>query len=98
MPEAIPIIMAIVGVAGAVEGGISLANRPGIPKAPKPSPEETAAAATKTKQNQIASLEAAFPSIQQLTGGSLSPDAWLALSQLITGKGGEPGIGASSED
>jgi len=96
----IGIITAVVGavgagksIAGAVEGGGG-----GPPKPPTPSPAETAATAEKGKASQIASLQAAFPSIQSLTGGSLSPEAWVRMAELLTGAGGTPGIGAAEGD
>lgn len=100
MPAALPLIAAIVGIAGTGVGlGETFANQPsGPPKPPTPTPAETEATAGKNKQNQIASLEQAFPQIQTLTGGSLSPEAVTRLAELLTGQGGTPGIGASEED
>lgn len=95
----IGIITAVVGAVGAgtsiakaVEGG------PSTPKPPTPSPAETAATAEKNKANQVAALQSAFPNIQSLTGGSLSPEAWLRMAELLTGAGGTPGIGAAEGD
>jgi hypothetical protein len=97
VPAAIPIITAIIGAAGVGTSIYSLTNQPGAPKPTAP-PAPTLEEANKTKQNQMASLSQAFPGIQAATGGSLSPEAWIRLSELISGKSGEPGIGAAGED
>ena len=89
------IIAAAVGIGTT---GYELANQPSAPKPATPTPAQTAEAAGTTKQNQIASLESAFPNIQTLTGGSLSPETRLELAKLLTGQAGAPGIGASVED
>lgn len=101
MPEALPLILQLVGIAaGATSIGTSIygaVNQPGAPKAttpPGPTPEE----ANKTKQGQIASLSSAFPGIQAATGGSLSPEAWIQLAELLKGQAGTPGIGAAEQD
>jgi len=96
--EIIPLIAALVGAGTTIAG---IAERPGgggPPKAPTPSPAETAATAEKGKQSQVAALQSAFPSIQALTGGSLSPETWLRMAELLTGQGGTPGIGAAEGD
>lgn len=99
MPEVLPGIIAIIS---AVTGGVGLAKElgggGGAPKPTTPTPAEAEATAGKAKQNQIASLEQAFPQIQTLTGGSLSPEAVTRLAELLTGQGNTPGIGASEED
>lgn len=97
MPAAIPIIAAIIGAAGVGTSVYSLTNQPGAPKPATPAvptPEE----ANKTKQSQMASLSQQFPGIQAATGGSLSPEAWIRLSELLAGKAGESGIGAAGDD
>jgi len=96
MPAAIPIITAIIGAAGVGSSIYSLTNQP---SAPKPTtPTVTPADATKTRSAQEAALSQQFPGIQAATGGSLSPEAWIRLSELLTGKAGEPGIGSAGED
>lgn len=97
MPAAIPIITAIIGAAGVGTSIYSLTNKPEAPKPATPAvptPEE----ANKTKQSQMASLSQQFPGIQAATGGSLSPEAWIRLSELLAGKAGESGIGAAGDD
>ena len=94
MPVAL--IAAIAGLAASgVTIGETLANQPGgAPKAPAITPEQAAT----TRKNQEASLANAFPNFQALTGGSLSPESWITLSQLATGQGGAQGIGGASSD
>lgn len=95
----LPIIAAITGIAGTGVGlGLELSNQPGSPKAATPSPADTAAAADKTKQSQIAALSQQTPNIQANTGGSLSPDAWAQLAAVLSGQAGTPGIGSSQQD
>jgi len=102
MPEAIPLIAEIVGIfAGATSIGTGIygaLNKPGTPTPAGPDPKALADTANKTRTTQEASLSQAFPGIQAATGGSLSPEAWIELSKLISGKAGEPGIGASGQD
>jgi hypothetical protein len=102
MPEIIPLIIPILTGAAAATGIgtsiYSLTNQPGAPKPATPNPAQTAADAAKTKQNQEAALSQEFPGIQAATGGSLSPEAWARLAELISGRAGEPGIGSSAED
>jgi hypothetical protein len=90
------IISLIIGAVGTGSGIYGLATRPGVPKATPPivTPED----AMKTSKNQQASLANQFPSIQAATGGALSPEAWIQLSQLLTGKAGDPSFGAAGQD
>lgn len=97
MPAAIPIIAAIISAAGVGTSIYSLTNQPGAPKPAAPT-VPTSEEANKTKQSQMASLSQQFPGIQAATGGSLSPEAWIRLSELLAGKAGEPGIGAAGDD
>ena len=96
MPEAIPIIIGIIGAAGVGTSIYSQVNQPSAPKATAPT--VTPAEALKKKQGQIASLEGQFPEIQAATGGSLSPDAWIHLAELLSNQAGTPGIGAAEQD
>jgi hypothetical protein len=100
MPEVIPIIAAIIGAAGVGTSIYSLTNQPSTspPKPAAPTPAQALDTATKTRATQEAALSQQFPSIQAATGGSLSPEAWLQLSQLLSGQAGAPGIGASVQD
>ena len=98
MPEAIPIIAAIIGAAGVGTSIYSLTNQPSAPKATTPTPAQTAATAATNRQNQEAALSQQFPNIQAATGGSLSPDAWAQFAKILSGQVGTPGIDASSQD
>jgi hypothetical protein len=101
MPEAIPLIAEILmGTSAAVSIGTSLyslTNQPGAPKPATPA-APSPADALKTRQTQETALASQFPNIQAQTGGSLSPDAWMRLAELLSGQAGAPGIGASSQD
>lgn len=99
MPESIiPIISLIIGAAGVGTSIYEGVNKPGAPKPAAPNPAQVTADANKTKQNQEAALSQQFPGIQAATGGSLSPEAWIRLSELLTGKAGEAGIDSSAQD
>jgi len=99
VPEIIPIITAIVGAAGVGTSIYSLTNQPGAPKPPAAAtPAQVSADATKNRAAQEASLSNQFPSIQAQTGGSLAPEAWLRLAELLSGKAGEAGIGSAGQD
>jgi len=102
MPQAIPLIAEIIaGVAGATTIGTTiygLENQPSVPKPVTPTPAQTAATAAKTQQTQEAALQQQFPGIQAATGGSLSPEAWIRLSELLSSQAGDPGIGSAAQD
>jgi hypothetical protein len=97
MPEFLAVIPLLVGAAG-VGTSVYSATQGGGGAKPTATPAPTPAEALKTKQNQEASLSSAFPGIQAATGGSLSPEAWIRLSELLSGKAGEAGIGAAEQD
>jgi hypothetical protein len=101
MAEILPLILQIVGIgAGATSIGTSLysaMNQPGEAKPTVP-PGPSAEDANKTKQGQIAALSQQFPGIQAATGGSLSPEAWIRMAELLSSKAGTPGIGAAEQD
>jgi hypothetical protein len=100
MPEAIiaalPIITAAVGAGGLAISGYELANKPSTsaPAVPQATIDQNAA---QTKQNQEASVSQQFPNLQASTGGSLSPDALVALSTILSGQGNAQGIGATTD-
>jgi hypothetical protein len=99
MPEAlVALIPALIGAAGVGTSIYSATNTPGAPKPPVPDPAQIAADAAKKKQGQVTALSGQFPSIQSATGGSLSPEAWIQMAELLAGKAGEPGIGAAGQD
>jgi hypothetical protein len=97
----IPIITAIAGAGSLAATGYELANQPGTPKAPAtpaPSPADAAKTAASNRATQEAALSQQLPNLQALTGGSLSPEALMRLSEILSGQGNTPGIGASSQD
>lgn len=95
----LPIIASIASIAGTGVGlGLELSNQPSSPKPVTPTAAQTADTANQTKQNQLASLSQQTPNIQAATGGSLSPDAWAQLSDILSGQAGSPGIGAANTD
>lgn len=99
MPPLLALLPVVLGLAGTGIGlGESLANKPGTPKPVTPSAADTAAAADKSKQTQVAALSQETPNIQAATGGSLSPEAWAQLSAILSGQAGSPGIGSSQQD
>lgn len=100
MPEILPVIAAIVGIAGTgVSLGESLANQPGTPKPPAaPTVAQTTPEATATADAQKAAIAQQFPNIQAQTGGTLSPDAFLQLAQLSSGQAGQPGVSGTNVD
>jgi hypothetical protein len=95
MPEAIPIILGVIGAAGLGESIYSMTNQPGTPKATPPTPAQAASTAGQTQNQQVAALQSQFPNIQAATGGSLSPDSWAQMSELLSGQANSPGIGGS---
>ena len=101
MPEVLPIILEIAGIAAAgTQIGTSIysaTNQPGTPKPATP-PAPTPADAAKTRSTQEAALSQQLPGLQAQTGGSLSPEALLQLSTLLSGQAGTPGIGGSVQD
>ena len=108
MPEIaaiIPVIISGLAAAGPAIGaatglatlGLDLANQPGAPK-PQALPAETPAQAVQARQNQEASVSNQFPNLQAQTGGTLSPDAYITLTTLLSGQGGTPGIGSAQQD
>ena len=89
------------GAFGGAELGLNIANKPSTP-GPTPTPVPTQAqnnqAAAAQKQAQEASVSGAFPTLQQQTGGSLSPEATVLMASILTGNAGAPGIGATGQD
>jgi hypothetical protein len=98
MPEIVPIITAIIGAAGVGTSIYSLSNQLGAPKPVTPTPAQAAATAGQNRSTQEAALSQQLPNLQAQVGGSLSPEALLALSQILSGQGGTPGIGSSTQD
>jgi hypothetical protein len=96
----LPIIAAIGSLAGTGVGlGLELSNQPGTPKAAAPpTVAQTTPGADATKTAQEASIAEQFPNLQASTGGSLSPDAWIQLSQMISGTAGTPGVSGTNTD
>jgi len=95
----LPTIAAISGLAGTGVGlGLELSNQPGSTTTPPPTQAQNNQTAAQTKAAQEASVSSAFPTLQQQTGGSLSPEATVQLASLLTGNAGAPGIGATGQD
>src|SRR5271166_4562269 len=87
------------GAFGGAELGLNIANKPSTPgPTPPPTQAQNNQAAAAQKQAQEASVSSAFPTLQQQTGGSLSPEATVQLASLLTGNAGAPGIGATGQD
>lgn len=98
MPQAIPLIIsAIAAGATATEAGLSIHNaisQPGAPKTPNPMAGPNAA-----QSNQIkASVGSTLPNLQSQLGGSVSPEYYLQISQLLNGLGNQPGASGSAQD
>lgn len=98
MPQVLALIPIVLGAVGAGTAIHSLVDQPGAPKAPTPDPAQTAADAQKTKQNQLAALQQQLPNLQAMTGGSLSPEAWAQMAEVLSGQAGTPGIGSAAQD
>ena len=98
MPGALALIPLLLEGLSAAEGIKSLTDQPSAPKPATPSPQQVTADATKTRSTQEAALSQTLPGLQAQTGGSLSPETLLQLAQVITGQGGEKGIGAAVQD
>lgn len=98
MPEILAVIPLIIGAAGVGTSIYSMSNQPGTPKPPVQTPEQAQAAATNTRKTQEAALSQQLPGLQAQTGGSLSPEALLQLSELLSGQANAPGIGGSVQD
>jgi hypothetical protein len=92
------LIAAISGAGGAATSIYQATNQPGQPKPAVPTPAQNAATAGSNRATQEAALSQQLPNLQSQVGGSLSPEALMQLSQLLTGSAGTPGIGASSQD
>jgi hypothetical protein len=112
MPEVIPALIAFItanapaigaisGLAGAATAGVglgeNLANKPGTPAVPTAAPAVTDANAQQTAMNQRALVGQQLPTLEQQTGGSLSPDTLIQLAQLISGQAGTPGISGATQ-
>ena len=93
MPAAaIPIIAAIAAAASAGTGIYELASAPGGAKAPK--------APVGVNPQQSTNIKAAVsqeaPTLQSQLGGSVSPDYYLQLAQVLSGQN-TPGAGGSAQ-
>ena len=97
-PVAVAIGAIVSAIATSISVGESLFNQPSAPKAATPTPAQTNAAAATQKQNQLTALTQQTPNIQANTGGSLSPEAWAQLADVLSGQAGNTGIGAANTD
>jgi hypothetical protein len=98
MPAAVALLPLIIGAVTAGTSIYEIANKPGAPKAPTQTPAQAQDAATNTRKTQEAALSQQLPGLQAQTGGSLSPEALLQLSELLSGQANAPGIGGSVQD
>jgi hypothetical protein len=89
---ALPAIFAGVGAGTALGTGIySLENQPGAPKPTNP------AAVTSTGQAaEKAAIGQQLPTLQSQVGGSVSPEYYQQIAQLLSGTANQPGSGASA--
>lgn len=85
-------------IGGLIASKVSGGGGAPAPTTAAPTPAQATATADATKKNQETSLSNQFPNIQAATGGSLSPDAWIKLAEVLSGQAGAPGIGGSSQD
>lgn len=91
MPFIVPFIPLIAaGVTAGTSLGLTLSNQPGsapqIPTAPATPPAQTEA----TNTAQKAAVASSLPTLQSLTGGSLSPEYAAQWAGLNTGLGNNP--------
>jgi hypothetical protein len=102
MPEGLIALLPLIlgSAAAATTVGTSIYNATNQPGTPKPAPPAAPnpADASKTRATQEAALSQQLPGLQAQTGGSLSPEALLQLSTLLSGQAGSPGIGGSVQD
>jgi hypothetical protein len=103
MPQGLVALLPLIfsGAAAATTIGTSIysaENQPGMPKPVVPTQAQTDATAASARKTQEAALSQQLPGLQAQTGGSLSPEALLQLSQLLSGQAGTPGIGGSVQD
>jgi hypothetical protein len=87
----IPLIAAGVGAAGLADTIYNQVNAPSQ-TAPTPTPVPTGPQpqSTQTNQAQTAAAASALPTLQSLTGGSLSPEYAAQFAGLQTGTAGNP--------
>jgi hypothetical protein len=98
MPQALALLPLLIAGAGVGTSIYSMENAPGTPKPVPPTQAQTDATAANTRKTQEAALSQQLPGLQAQTGGSLSPEALLQLSTMLSGQAGTPGIGSSVQD
>ena len=98
MPAALALLPLLIGAAGVGTSIYSMSNQPGTPKPTPQTPAQAQTAATNTRNTQEAALSQQLPGLQAQTGGSLSPEALLQLSERLSGQANAPGIGGSVQD
>src|SRR5574337_1232452 len=89
MPAAIPIISAIIGAVGVGTKLVGMFDRSSAPTVPPTQPPAPAGPSSQQIQSVVSSQ---LPTIQSLTGGSLSPDYLLTYAPIFGGVGGAPGL------
>jgi hypothetical protein len=87
MPEVLALIPAIASAAGVGTSIYSLVNRPSAPKVTAAAPTPQTAA---TNEAQRASVSGALPTLQALTGGTLSPEYAAQYGATATGLENNP--------
>lgn len=98
MPAAIPIIAAVVGAISAGEGIYSITHQPSSSPTPSTPAPPSATQIASTRQNQEEAITQQFPQLQAQTGGSLSPNTWVQMAELLSNQANSPGIGAAGQD
>lgn len=93
----LPVIFGAIGAsATATEAGLAIHNAltaPGAPPATNPM-----AGPTPTQSNQITSAVGnSLPTIQSQLGGSVSPEYYLQIGQLLNGFANQPGASGSAQ-
>jgi hypothetical protein len=92
MPQALAIIPLIAGLAGTgVSIGESLANRPGMPKAPATPAGPTPAQQKLTQQQEQAAISQQLPNIAEQGSGFTNPAYDAMMASLRAGTAGQPG-------
>lgn len=91
MPEVLPLIVSIAGLASAGVGtGLSIYSAMNQPSMPKIGPTAAAPQTAATNEAQRASVSGTLPTLQALTGGSLSPEYASQYGATSTGLGNNP--------
>ena len=87
MPQVVALLPLVLGAVTAGESIYGMVNRPSAPRitAPTPTPQTTA-----QNEAQRAAVSSSLPTLQALTGGSLSPEYASQYGATQTGLGNNP--------